>query len=170
MAFIANQMYQVVTKVLHLTKLLKFVERMMVSLFFFAAMYRHGYDQFFEHHCMKYTSLIITSPHAHSQHTGGRLCTGAEMLDRCTAGTGCSLNKALVWACSANSSSCTASAECCSGLCNEGICEDVNGPDTSSPSSSPTKEPTLAVSSHCMFLLLLKYILSLMYLCCIYHP
>jgi len=79
------------------------------------------------------------------------LCTGAEMLDRCTAGTGCSLNKALVWACTAsNTSSCTASTECCSGLCNGGVCEDVNvgGPDTTSPSRSPSKEPTLAVSSY----------------------
>ena len=119
--------------------------------FLCTAMYRHGYDQFFEHHCMKYTSLIIipllhSLSLSHTQHTGGRLCTGAEILDRCTAGTGCSLNKALVWACSANSASCTASAECCSGLCNGGVCEDVNGPDTSSPSTSPTKGPTDVVS------------------------
>ena len=93
------------------------------------------------------------------------------MLDRCTAGTGCSLNKALVWACSANSASCTASAECCSGLCNGGVCEDVNGPDTSSPSTSPTKGPTLAVSSYCLFFYLFsQYIFTNVSLVCIYHP
>ena len=120
------------------------------------------------------SSLSLSLSHTHKQHTGGRLCTGAEILDRCTAGTGCSLNKALVWACSANSASCTASAECCSGLCNGGVCEDVNGPDTSSPSTSPTKGPTLAVSSYCVVFVWSFYfsnISLLMYLWyCIYHP
>ena len=91
--------------------------------------------------------LLLSSPYFK---TGGRLCTGEEILDRCTAATGCSLNKALVWACTAsNTSSCSESAECCSGLCNaSGICEDVNvgGPDTLSPSTSPTKGPTNVVS------------------------
>ena len=87
-------------------------------------------------------------------------------MDRCTAGTGCSLNKALVWACTAsNTDTCSESAECCSGLCNaNGVCEDVNvggPPDTlspsTSPSTSPTKGPTNVVSDlYCMCFLLLS--------------
>ena len=105
--------------------------------------------------------LLLSSPYSK---TGGRLCTGEEILDRCTAGTGCSLNKALVWACTAsNTSTCSESAECCSGLCNaSGVCEDVNvggpPPDTSSPSTSPSTSPTkgptnvVSVSIHvCVF-------------------
>jgi len=91
--------------------------------------------------------LLLSSPYSK---TGGRLCTGEEILDRCTAATGCSLNKALVWACTAsNTDTCSESAECCSGLCNaSGVCEDVisGPPDTLSPSTSPTKGPTNVVS------------------------
>ena len=103
-------------------------------------------------HILHFSQLIF--PLFSSTQIGGRLCTGEEILDRCTAATGCSLNKALVWACTAsNTSSCTEGAECCSGLCNaSGVCEDVvdGPPDTlspsTSPSTSPTKGPTNVVS------------------------
>ena len=53
---------------------------------------------------------------------GGRLCSGAEMTDRCTRGTGCQFNKQLVWGCSPTNLSCQADAECCDGICSEGRC------------------------------------------------
>jgi len=58
-----------------------------------------------------------------SAYEGGRLCTGAELLDRCTKGTGCQLNTALVWGCTpTDAGTCDDGAECCSGKCNNGIC------------------------------------------------
>lgn len=69
-----------------------------------------------------------------AMYDGGRLCTGDEMKDGCTRGTGCGANSKLVWGCTDVQGTCTQSAECCEGLCNQGFCE--------SP-SSPTNAPTI---------------------------
>lgn len=60
-----------------------------------------------------------------ASYDGGRLCTGEEMIDKCTAGTGCGANTKLAWGCTAFEGTCMADAECCSGDCNQGSCLDV---------------------------------------------
>jgi len=77
-----------------------------------------------------------------SAYDGGRLCSGRELLNKCTAGTGCSMNRLLVWGCTANLDVCTSDAECCDGLCVGGVCSDGGG----EPSNPPTKDPTSLVS------------------------
>jgi len=145
--------YRVVIGKVILMRLWRFVVLMMVSVYVLMTevfYIRYAMDIRYVHlsvigrveYLNSNSPLLLSSPYSK---TGGRLCTGEEILDRCTAATGCSLNKALVWACTAsNTNSCSESAECCSGLCNaSGVCEDViNGPDTSSPSTSPSTSPT----------------------------
>lgn len=69
---------------------------------------------------------------------GGRLCTGDEMKDKCTEGTGCGANKKLIWGCTDVQGSCTTDAECCAGFCNQGLCAD---PSPSAPTNTPTIGP-----------------------------
>jgi len=60
-----------------------------------------------------------------AMYDGGRLCTGEELTDKCTKGTGCQLNNFLVWGCTpggVNAETCENGAECCSGSCNDGVC------------------------------------------------
>ena len=79
-----------------------------------------------------------------STYSGGRLCSGTELLNYCTRGTGCSLNKQLVWGCTEVSDTCASDAECCTGVCSGGVCDDPVPPPA--PTNPPTKDPTLAVS------------------------
>ena len=61
-----------------------------------------------------------------SSYDGGRLCSGEELKDKCTAGTGCGANTKLAWGCTSFEGTCIADAECCSGRCNsQGTCLDV---------------------------------------------
>ncbi len=70
---------------------------------------------------------------------GGRLCSGAEMLDKCTRATGCGANSNLVWGCAASGETCAANAECCAGYCDGRVCaDDVSG--TSAPTDAPTSQ------------------------------
>jgi len=55
---------------------------------------------------------------------GGRLCTEEEVVQGCTKGTGCLLNKEMVWTCMYNDGECEADMECCSGFCNAGFCKE----------------------------------------------
>jgi len=56
------------------------------------------------------------------QANNARLCTPAEMLDQCTKGTGCSMNKVHVWVAIASGDACSTDSECASGNCTGGIC------------------------------------------------
>ena len=92
-----------------------------------------------------------------SAYSGGRLCSGTELLNKCTRGTGCGLNKALVWGCTEVSDTCASGAECCTGVCSGGVCDDpsVSPP---APTNPPTKDPTLAVSIHRILLCMSVYL------------
>ena len=78
-----------------------------------------------------------------SAYSGGRLCSGTELMNKCTRGTGCSMNKLLVWGCTETSDTCASDAECCTGVCSGGVCDDPISP---APTNPPTRDPTLAVS------------------------
>jgi len=47
----------------------------------------------------------------------GRLCTKEEIENSCTKGTGCGHDADLVWTCTEEDGDCSASVECCNGLC-----------------------------------------------------
>lgn len=55
---------------------------------------------------------------------GGRLCTAEEVAEGCTKGTGCGLNKEMVWTCMYLDGDCESDMECCSGFCNDGVCDE----------------------------------------------
>ena len=78
-----------------------------------------------------------------SAYSGGRLCSGTELFNKCTRGTGCGMNKLLVWGCTETSDTCGSDAECCTGVCSSGVCDDPIPP---APTNPPTKDPTFAVS------------------------
>ena len=81
-----------------------------------------------------------------SSYDGGRLCSGEEMKDKCTAGTGCAANAKLAWGCTVFQGNCVADAECCSGRCNnQGVCTDVNPPPSEPTTYSPTNADTALV-------------------------
>jgi len=73
---------------------------------------------------------------------GGRLCSGVELMDKCTRGTGCGSNRKLVWGCASLGVACGANAECCGGFCSDGgVCE-VYTSGTPGPTNAPTSKPT----------------------------
>ena len=88
-----------------------------------------------------------------SSYDGGRLCSGEEIKDKCTAGTGCSGNRLLTWGCTAIQNVCVSDAECCTGLCSSGFCQDPTDPTT----SQPTKIPTPLVSYNLLYFLKCLY-------------
>jgi len=56
------------------------------------------------------------------QANNARLCTPAEMLDRCTRNTGCGLNLVHVWVAVASGGECSTNSECASGNCTGDLC------------------------------------------------
>ena len=75
---------------------------------------------------------------------GGRLCSGAELKNRCTASTGCQMNNMLVWGCTPLTLQCTDDAECCDGNCKGGVCKEVNMDPTMTPTSQVSLFPRQA--------------------------
>ena len=51
-----------------------------------------------------------------------RLCSPAEILNRCAANSGCKSNQSMMWGCIVALAECSEDAECCSGTCSDGMC------------------------------------------------